>query len=173
MYSQTMSLQQLYQLLLEHPEKGFQILVERYQKPLLSYITYKSFYRENVEDVFQETMYRAYKYIPALKNPDKMYAWLCGIALNVLREYGRSRHPHLPLLEERCETSVQPESMENISCFISQLPELYQQVVVLKYLDGYSYSEISDLLHIHISTVRSRLFEARKILRNKIEGDQS
>lgn len=173
MHGQTMSLQQLYQLLLEHPEKGFQILVERYHKPLLSYITYKSFYYDNVEDVYQETMYRAYKHISRLKNPDKMYAWLCGIALNVLREYGRSRHQNLPLMEERQETSVQPEAMEGISSFISQLPELYQQVVVLKYLDGYSYGEISDLLQIHISTVRSRLFEARKILRKRMEGEQS
>ncbi len=172
MYYRTMSLQQLYQLLLEHPQKGFQIVVERYQKPLLSYITYKSFFAGNVEDVFQETMYRAYKNISSLKNPERMYAWLCGIALNVIREYGRRHHLHLPLREELLETSRPPEVTSDIATKISLLPEMYQQVVVLKYLDGYSYKEISDLLRIHISTVRSRLFEARKILRNTMEGEQ-
>lgn len=53
---------------------------------------------------------------------------------------------------------------------IKQLPEHCRAVVYMRYIEGYNSTEISQILNINASTVRSRLSQALKILREELTG---
>ena len=54
---------------------------------------------------------------------------------------------------------------------VMELPEKYRAVVCLHYFEGYSFQEISQLLHIGLSAVSMRLHRARNILKKQIGRD--
>ncbi|MGC9329114.1 MAG: RNA polymerase sigma factor, partial [Candidatus Hinthialibacter sp.] len=53
---------------------------------------------------------------------------------------------------------------------LDDLPEKYRVLLRLKYLEDYSYQEISDMLDIPVDLVRSRLFEGRRLLREDLDS---
>lgn len=70
------------------------------------------------------------------------------------------------------EFSDDTERLE-IRLILSELPADLEEVIVLFYIDGYSYEEIAALLSLPISTVRGRLYQARKYLRKLIAPKES
>jgi RNA polymerase sigma-70 factor (ECF subfamily) len=52
---------------------------------------------------------------------------------------------------------------------LSRLPESSRTVLVLREMEGLSYDEISDILHISLGTVKSRLARARQSLKHELE----
>jgi len=51
---------------------------------------------------------------------------------------------------------------------VAQLPEKLRTVLVLKYVSGYSENDVAQLLHIPPGTVKSRLFNARRQLKERL-----
>jgi RNA polymerase sigma-70 factor (ECF subfamily) len=56
---------------------------------------------------------------------------------------------------------------------MERLPEKFRVLLRLKYLEDYSYQEISEMLDIPLDLVRSRLFEGRRLLREKMKKSRS
>ncbi|WP_081792073.1 RNA polymerase sigma factor [Caldalkalibacillus mannanilyticus] len=52
------------------------------------------------------------------------------------------------------------------------MDEKYKEVIILKYLEGFSQDEISRLLEIPIGTVKSRLYRGLLLLRKALEGGE-
>ena len=52
--------------------------------------------------------------------------------------------------------------------FVDALPERLRTVVILREVEDLSYEEISEMLHIPLGTVRSRLFNARQIVKERL-----
>lgn len=59
--------------------------------------------------------------------------------------------------------------IENVIEIISGIDKIYSDVLMLKYLYGYSNSEISDFLNISAKNTEMRLYRARLILKKKLE----
>ncbi len=55
---------------------------------------------------------------------------------------------------------------------MTALPEKYKEIVWLYYYDGYQTDEIAKMLHAPPSTIRNRLADARKRLKDILEGSQ-
>jgi RNA polymerase sigma-70 factor (ECF subfamily) len=53
---------------------------------------------------------------------------------------------------------------------VATLPEAYGVPVILRYTEGMSYAEIAEILDITIPAVKSRLFRARNMLAERLEG---
>jgi RNA polymerase sigma factor (sigma-70 family) len=75
------------------------------------------------------------------------------------------------------ETNVEKEVIstyivQDIQEAIEKLPEHHRTVVILRYVEDFSYNEIADTLDLPINTVKSYLFRARKQLQNLLQEYQ-
>lgn len=73
-------------------------------------------------------------------------------------------------MTDSVETEVlRVEERRYVQRAVDDLPEKYRVAVLLYYMEELSVTQIADLLHIPSGTVKSRLFQARKLLRKQLE----
>ena len=141
------------------------------------------------EDLVQEACLRAIKGINqnGIKSDPKV--WLFTILRNVwINEWrrrangpefillGRSRGDGAPLQEWLSDDKERPEDRFDrnvvsgkIRLAIAGLPEVFREVVVLRYFEGFSYRQIASILGCPAGTVMSRLNRARAELRTILD----
>jgi RNA polymerase sigma-70 factor, ECF subfamily len=135
---------------------------------------------EDAEDVVQETFFRAYRSGEA-GNVERMRAWLARIAWRLAVDRIRQR-PHL-LREKESEAALRhvqaitPSAEESIlhaertailERLLNGLPRDFREPLLLSTVDGLTSAEISEVLGILESAVRTRLSRGRKILKEKL-----
>src|SRR5208337_3375021 len=76
-----------------HPE-DFGLLVDRYQKPLFSFLASRVGNFPQAEEAAQESFVRAFLSLKKLRKPESFYSWLLGIAGRVAKEQFRSELRH-------------------------------------------------------------------------------
>lgn len=110
-------------------------------------------------------------------------AWLIVCAQNlckdVLKSAAYTRRASMPEdedvlvgIEESPEAALVGEENE-VRAAVFALPEVYREYIFLYYYEGYSTAEIATLCGAPPSTVRNRLADARKILKEKLGGEQA
>ena len=57
---------------------------------------------------------------------------------------------------------------DDVKTAIEELPEDFRLVIVLSFLEGFSYQEIADIVGLNIGTVKSRLHRGRKLLQKSL-----
>lgn len=128
-------------------------------------------------DAAQETLIRIYRKIHTFQEKAKFSTWVQRIVSNVCIDEFRSKKESVSIEEHELvipdTQSVEDEVLlhdmsEEIRQAISQLPEQYRLVVVLRYLQDFSYQEIADSLELPLNTVKSYLFRARHQLQEKL-----
>ncbi len=132
----------------------------------LAYARVKNKY--DAEDILQETFVRYMKSKTKPESPEHIKALLIKITVNCSKSLLTSAwfKKTAPIEEDiGCEM---PEN-DTLNAVLS-LPLKYRTVIHLHYYCGYSVNEISDILSVNPSTVKSRLLRARKLLKNKLEG---
>jgi RNA polymerase sigma-70 factor, ECF subfamily len=155
-------------------------LVERYQKMVYG-ITWSCLGDVGLcEDAAQETFIKAFRYLVALRNPEKFPGWLARIARNVSTSFIRKRRREL----ERCrrwhvdQRASQPSEAvpaeddplgETLRQSLADLPEQQRECLVLFYLEGKNIREAAELLGISESAMKTRLHRARVALRGTLE----
>lgn len=121
-----------------------------------------------MEDVFQNTIIKVYENIGSLRKEEYFETWVTSIFLNECRKILRVKKreyitEEIPIVEE--------ERVRDIDFYneLNSINEIYSEVLILKYIVGYSESEISSIMDIPIGTVKSRTYRGLRILRKKIE----
>lgn len=116
-------------------------------------------------DAIQETILACYEKIGQLKSDNYFRTWLMRILINQCKDLLRKRN-RVQLSEEPVEIAVTDEAYEKAEWkeVLRGLDEKYRVVVLLYYIEGLSTVEISKILHVSESAVRSRLSRARKQL---------
>src|SRR4051794_4779342 len=71
-----------------HPD-DFRLLVDRYQKPLFSFLAGRIRDHAQAEEAAQESFVRAFLSLKKLRKPESFYSWLLGIADRVAKEQFR------------------------------------------------------------------------------------
>src|SRR5262245_62146549 len=128
---------------------------------------------EDAEDVVQEAYLRAFQYSRGFRGGDAR-AWLLTIVRNTSYRWLRKRRACEPavLFDEEIHTSgmetSSPEQLllQNadgrvVEQALSDLPVRFREILVLRELEGLSYKEIADVMHVPIGTVMSTLSRAR------------
>jgi RNA polymerase sigma-70 factor, ECF subfamily len=160
---------------------NFWELYDRYYSRVRGYAT--SMLRDPAasDDVVQETFIRAQASLDALREPERVPAWLFRVAHNLCIDHLRaSRSSRIdpsadPDAAGSCnDTSVQRdlERGEMSACVrakIDRLPESHRAVILLYDIQGLSHQEIADVLGIEVGAVKVRLHRARKKLRAVLE----
>ena len=145
----------------------FRHLIRRYQSGVMAFLTGKLRDRNLVEEAAQESFVRAFFKLSSLKNPDKFYSWLIGIADRVAKEQLRDRKKGVGLdsiKEISCQTKDASEDYE-LEDALAMLDEPYRQVVLLRFYSGQSCQEIAENLNVPIGTVTKQLSRAYEKLR--------
>jgi RNA polymerase sigma-70 factor, ECF subfamily len=142
--------------------------------------------REDAEDVAQEAFAKAYRSFNQLRDRTRFRAWLVRMtwrmALDRQRSNRRRLARELPIeVEAGLQTRLEPsrhgetadvvaarERAEHLWNAIEALPDKLRLVVVLAGIEGHDMGEVSALLDVPEGTVKSRLFLARKQLKERL-----
>ena len=137
---------------------------------------------DTADDVVQEASLRAFRYFQTFAGGDGR-AWFLRIVRNTC--YGWRRPAHAALtdsFDEEQHSNVRAQSNPEILLLqtdeatstarvLDSLPDHFQQLLVLREVEGLSYRELSDVIGIPMGTVMSRLSRAREALRGALDGD--
>ncbi len=118
------------------------------------------------QELTQDAFMKAWTQLPFFMRKSKLSTWLYQIALNCARDYLRS-HRRGPAIEEEYVELLSPERRAVREGLLEGNPD-ERELLVLHYYEGLSIDEISSVLEVPQGTVKSRLFEARKSLREKL-----
>ena len=163
-------------------------LMERWQKPLHSFILrYVGNHRDSIE-LAEETFVRVYQHRGRFNFKSKFSTWLLTIAANLCRHHARwrKRHPTISLddaasIDEVSEESLFVSAEEIPSALasrtelarlvkeeIEKLPHDLKTAVLLSAYDGLSYAEIGVILGCTPKAVETRLYRVRKLLAKRL-----
>ncbi len=134
-------------------------------------------------DILQETFISIFKNIGTFdKERGNIEAWMRKIAVNTALKVIRQRKisfldiesNHLQLSDPSVqEADIEKISEEQILKMIHTLPQGYRTIFNLFVIEGLSHQEIADCLDISISTSKSQLSKAKRLLRKKIANSQT
>lgn len=155
---------------------AFRLLYQRYQKRVRSTL-YQLCGESMLDDLVQEVFLRTWKGLPKLRQPKTFSTWLYRICWNVACD---QRRAYAQLREQNQTLSLQDISLNTLDLNQIHYQDLVQQglkalnfeqraVIVLHDLEDIPQKEVANILDIPIGTVKSRLFHARKALREFLE----
>lgn len=152
-------------------ERAFEVIVQRYQRPLVRYCT-RLLPQARAEDAVQQAFVNAYD---AMRRDDadlELRPWLFRIArnaaLNVLRESGWSHEQldeQIDGVERPPEAFERRERLRQLVGSVQRLPPRQRGAIVLREFEGRSYEEIATALALSDGAVRQLLNRARSTLR--------
>lgn len=177
---------------------AFRELFDRYHKRAFSVAYGVLKHRQDSLDVVQEAFVKVHKHLGSFQGSSSFYTWLYRIVMNLAidhlrrRRTGRSVEYDDAVLREDgggSEESVMPrmldanprkavirrELLEKVQIALAELPDIHQQVILLREIEGLSYEEMAEALDVPKGTIMSRLFHARKkmqaALASYVDGD--
>jgi RNA polymerase sigma-70 factor (ECF subfamily) len=173
------------------PPAFAQVVAENYER------IYNVIYRlvnddEEAADLTQDTFVAAYRAYGRFRHESSAYTWLYRIAVNLTKNRFEKQQRvgareafslDAPLQLDSDEVTRQVEDWALSPERVSENDELgaivlrevaalkydYREVVVLRDLEGLSYREIAEVLGCSVEAVKSRLFRARSVLRERLE----
>lgn len=155
----------------------FQALCQSLRPDLLRFAFWLSRDRATAEDVVQESMLRAWKAQDSILDEKATKPWLLTI---IRREYARTFErkrivtvdvDELVAREEPMLAAVEDQDLRDVRAALLKLPDEYREPLVLQVLMGYSTAEIASELNLSGPAVLTRLFRARKQLREACGED--
>ena len=153
-------------------QDAFAALIRRHQNPLLNFFRRLGAYTES-EDLVQEVFLRLYRYRDRYEHSAKFTTFLYTLARHVWADRWR-KVQRILRIEQRAKqelTEVDDGNMEQVRNSIDveqalgHLPERLRIVLVMSICQGLRYSEIGEALGIPEGTVKSRVFNALKRLK--------
>lgn len=161
---------------------AFEHIVSRYQNFIcaVAYSATGNFAAS--EDLAQETFVTAWKQLANLREREKLRAWLCGIARNLihnsLRKQGREPSHRAESLDEisefaapeplPVERTISNEEAEILWRSLERIPEIYREPLVLFYREHQSIEAVAQNLELSEDAVKQRLSRGRKLLHEQV-----
>lgn len=162
--------------------QAFEGFIEEYQGYVFAIILRFVNDPDDAQDIAQEVFLQLYRSLPEYR-PDNLKAWVGKIATNKAIDGKRRRARQGEYLQAEVELPYTPQALEmnpeqmliklekqeRIKALCSELPPGYSRVLMRYYFDHQSYQQIAREEGISLKTVESRLYRARKILRERWE----
>jgi RNA polymerase sigma factor (sigma-70 family) len=154
---------------------SFEKLFRTYEVRLYRYLLSMVREKQQAEELVNDVMVEVWRGAPRFRNESKPATWLFGIAYHKAIDALRKRKA--PSVELRAIASVadprpNPEEVamaeilrQNLEAAMGTLSPEHRAVVELALTHGYSYHQISDIAGCPVNTVKTRMFHARRHLR--------
>ncbi len=174
--------------LLERCRRGdaeaFETLFRKYQAYVFNVALGMLGNAEDASDVTQEAFLRLHRNIDSFRGDSTFSTWLYRVAVNLciteIRRRGRNRFEFLDDVVHEDESRIldepppAPEAMMEVEeerrivhRVLSQLPPDYRAIMVLRHFQQLAYEEIAEVLGLTLSQVKTRLFRARKMFKDR------
>ena len=170
----------------------FDALYEAYRVAVYSFALYLTRNRPEAEDLFQETWLRVVKNMESINYAKDVKAWIFTITANLYRDalrkkrirkwliFPKSKNLQLgdpldryPSMERGSDPAAEADAggiAKVIAGALGRLPDRQRMVFVLREIEGFKYSEISDICKMPLGTVKSLLSRAVKRLRGELSA---
>jgi len=171
----TMEERKIVEKILSGDEKSLRFFYRHFAPPLFSYVKGKVAADEDAEEIVQDTFLSAVEGFRDFAFRCRLFTYLCSIANHKIIDFYRKKKlksvffSHLSDFEPLVSTLLGPEERldeeflrEKIRQTFERLSPRYQQILKLKYIDGFSVSEIAAKLSLSFKSAESCLFRARK-----------
>lgn len=175
---------QFVELLKQGDNKAFTRLVVEYQDRIYSYLYRMLGNPAEAEEVAQEVFIAAFRFIGNFRGDSGLYTWLLRIASNMyknrIRYFVRRKRAMETSIDDRVERQdyrpigERPDNPEAIVAgmeaevalrkAISELPEDFREILVLRDIELLAYAEIQEFTGLAEGTIKSRLHRARSLL---------
>ncbi len=182
--------------LVERSRKGddtaFAELVVRYQNKVYSIALGMIKNREDAMDITQDAFVKVHRYLDNFQGNSSFYTWLYRIVINLcidhIRKEGRRANTdfdekHLYSSETNENNDILPHNSDNnpskllgrkemalrIQDAVNDLPEYHRAVIVMREIEGLSYTEMAKTMKVSKGTIMSRLHHARQKLKKSLE----
>lgn len=167
-------------------QDAFALLVQRHQRRVFNLAFRMLQQYEEACEVTQEAFLAAWQGLPTFRGDARFSTWLYRIAYNCslkqleLRKRDRALQANVEAEQSLAEGAQEPvdarlETRARQSLVreqLAQLPAKYRIVLILRHLQDMSYEEMAELLKIPIGTIKTHLFRARNLLKERLEADR-
>jgi len=174
--------------ILEGDRDRFTELVKRYQKRVVNYVYRITHRYEEAHDLAQEIFVKVFMALDRYDPKYQFSTWLFRIAQNTAIDALRKKSiVEVPIAKpatdedsrdrEFADTGVSPyRALKNkqlasaIDVAVRELPADYRELIQLRHFAELSYEEIASMKKLPLGTVKNKLFRARNMLKQTLEG---
>ena len=154
--------------------QAFEKLMDIYFDRLCREAYIRCKYEEDVKEIVQETIYKAYRNIRSLKEPQYFKTWLSRILINVANDYLRNKGMVDLELDETSyvkEVVIEDKIEIKIDLYnaIDELEDKYKDAVILRYIDDLKIEDISKILDRPVNTIKTHLRKALKDMKKMLK----
>jgi RNA polymerase sigma-70 factor, ECF subfamily len=164
-------------------QDAFAFLVQRHQRRVFTMVVRMLQDYEEASEITQEAFLAAWLGLPSFRGEARFATWLYRIAYNCcLRQLERRKRERALqvimqaeiILERMNEEKQAEDSMELrdqqaiVREQLDKLPARYRSVLILRHLQEMKYEEIADILTMPIGTIKTHLFRARHLLKERL-----
>jgi RNA polymerase sigma-70 factor (ECF subfamily) len=181
--------------LIEQSRKGnvdaFEELIRDYKKSAYNIALRVLRNKEDAEDISQEALIKVFKNIQFFNMQSTFKVWMYRIVVNTCLDFKRKKTVDTFSIDEKIDLdngdevfrqiedkTNDPDSLvdknydsQMVNEAVNNLEDEFKTIIILRDIQGFSYSEISEILSCNIGTVKSRLYRARKSLKEIIEKE--
>ncbi len=165
-------------------QDAFAQLVQQHQRRVFNLVFRMLQEYEEANEVTQETFLAAWQGLPSFRGDARFSTWLYRIAYNcALKQLEqRKRDQALQTVvqaeyvaanrneEERVDAELEAHARQNaVHEQLSMLPAKYRIVLVLRHLQEKTYEEMAEILTLPVGTIKTHLFRARNLLKERLE----
>ncbi len=130
------------------------------------------------DDATQEAIFRAWRDLPSLRDPDRFDAWVRRLLVHACRDEGRRQRrlrPEMTLLRihepDVADSSAELANRDALDRGFRRLSSEHRTAVVLHHYLGLSMPEVADAMGTPLGTAKSRVHHASRALRAALEAD--
>jgi RNA polymerase sigma-70 factor (ECF subfamily) len=166
-------------------QDAFARLVQLHQRRVFNLVYRMLQDYEEASEVTQEAFFAAWQGLPSFRGDARFSTWLYRIAYNCclkqLEVRKRERAVQIAVqaeqalahrsLEERASAELDAQDCQQfVRSQLSTLPAKYRIVLVLRHLQEMTYEEIAEILSMPVGTIKTHLFRARNLLKERLEA---
>lgn len=161
-------------------DRAFETLVEKHQRPLMNFFHRLGVNMFDAEDLAQQTFIKLYRNRKTYKPSAKFTTWLYLLArqtrVDEIRIRAKQEKVRVALKRENEALEAMPRQApefglrDDLQRALARLDEAHRDVVVLGLVQELPYQEVGEILGIPVGTVKSRMFNALKLLRGYLEA---
>lgn len=155
-------------------------LIHRHTPRLLAVCHARVRRPDMAEELAQESLYRAYKALPTLQEPEKFGGWAAGIATRVCLDWLKAaerKNVSFGALDDEADAPdgrAGPDRLEDreerdrLMREVERLPEKHREALMAYYYQDCTYDELARQLGCSAATVNARLTQGRQMLRERL-----
>ncbi|MGQ7887025.1 RNA polymerase sigma factor [Paenibacillus sp. WC2504] len=131
--------------------------------------------QEDALDIVQEAIHKAFASVESLKNTASMKSWFYRIVVNTSLDFLR-KHKKMQVVDETMLEAMDSGSEDvyanmDLEIALNELPTMYRSVITLRYFEDLKIDEIAEVLSENISTIKTRLYQALRLLRIRMNDE--